>query len=133
MIAICSILIMIITTEIVAEKLPVPQIPQSKDNNQPFIFVLSPQLSPNLARSQDSHIFRLPSIESLPSMLTSIVKARNNNQEQRQGRNNKQSSFKASPVDPLMQRQTTVIDMPVLGDHNREFNENSNSSSQFDL
>ena len=124
MIAICSILIMIISTEIVAEKLPVPQ---SKDNNQPFIFVLSPQLSPqlspHLARSQDSKIFRLPSIESLPSMLTSIVNARNNNQEQRKGRNIKQSSFKPSPVDPLMQRQTTVIDMPVLGDHSREFNE----------
>ena len=110
---ICSILVIILCKEILAENIPVQRLQQSQDKSQPFIFVLSPQL----ARSQDSQIFRLPSIESLPAMLTSIVNARNNNQAQRQDRNIRQSSFKPSPVDPVVQRDTTVIDEPVIGDH----------------
>ena len=110
---ICSILLIILSKEILTKKIPLKRVQQSQDSSQPFIFVLSP----HLVRSQDTQMFRLPSIESLPAMLTSIVNAKNNNQEQRQERNIQQSSFRPSPVDPVVQRDTIVIDEPVIGEH----------------
>ena len=89
----------------------------SRHYNQPFIFVRIPQKKKERTFEQeiDFQISRLPSIESLPAILSNIVKAKKQDKTCKENPSEtlQNPDFIPSLLDPLGQRDTTIIDIPI--------------------